>query len=435
MQCVTMPAVKPKVLAPGMYAIDVEPFPPRNRKNREVHLDYLKHLKESVETLCKIVEEARIEKPLDNTLENACFYTKRSQDLVNNSTKASGSKPKSNTKNNRILPAKSDNKKKVEAYPRNNKSKLKQENHVDSSTSSKHCPLVFRLRLLKTYDGESLTAQEFHEKNIVVKRRNCTLVEVARTMLIFYKALMFLWAEDVATAALCYPTNDSEDLGKLKAKANIGIFVGYAPNRKGPVPHTPAVYVPVISTGTPSSTTIDQDASSLSHSPSSSEVQPPISHQGVAAGPTFEDNPFAQAEDDPFVNVFALEPSSEASSSGDVSSAESNQVIQPHNHLGKWSKDHPMDNVIIKPKNFKTAMAEACWFKAMQEEIHKFDRLQVWELVPKLDYVMIIALKWIYKVKLDEYGNVLKNKARLVAKGYRQEEGIDLRNHLHQLHR
>ncbi|GKG01446.1 retrovirus-related pol polyprotein from transposon TNT 1-94, partial [Tanacetum coccineum] len=38
---------------------------------------------------------------------------------------------------------------------------------------------------------------------------------------------------------------------------------------------------------------------------------------------------------------------------------------------------------------------------------------------------MIITLKWIYKVKLDEYDDVLKNKARLVAKGYRQEEGID----------
>ncbi|GJX45960.1 retrovirus-related pol polyprotein from transposon TNT 1-94 [Tanacetum coccineum] len=63
--------------------------------------------------------------------------------------------------------------------------------------------------------------------------------------------------------------------------------------------------------------------------------------------------------------------------------------------------------------------------QAMQEEIHEFDRLQVWELVPKPDCVMIIALKWIYKVKLDEYGDVLKNKARLVAKGYRQEEGID----------
>ncbi|GKD48883.1 hypothetical protein Tco_1277859 [Tanacetum coccineum] len=82
MQCVTMTAVKPKVFAPSMYAIDVKPIPPRNKNNREVHLDYLKHLKESVETLREIVEEARIEKPLDNALEYACFYTKRSQELL-----------------------------------------------------------------------------------------------------------------------------------------------------------------------------------------------------------------------------------------------------------------------------------------------------------------------------------------------------------------
>ncbi|GKF88805.1 hypothetical protein Tco_0262768, partial [Tanacetum coccineum] len=47
----------------------------------------------------------------------------------------------------------------------------------------------------------------------------------------------------------------------------------------------------------------------------------------------------------------------------------------------------------------------------MQDEIYEFDRLQVWELVPQLDCVMIITLKWIYKVKLDEYGELLKNKA------------------------
>nr|GEU47155.1 retrovirus-related Pol polyprotein from transposon TNT 1-94 [Tanacetum cinerariifolium] len=70
-------------------------------------------------------------------------------------------------------------------------------------------------------------------------------------------------------------------------------------------------------------------------------------------------------------------------------------------------------------------MDEACWFEAIQEEIHEFDRLQLWELVLKPNYVMIIALKYIYKVKLDEYGDVLKNKAWLVAKGYRQEEGIN----------
>ncbi|GKC88649.1 retrovirus-related pol polyprotein from transposon TNT 1-94, partial [Tanacetum coccineum] len=61
----------------------------------------------------------------------------------------------------------------------------------------------------------------------------------------------------------------------------------------------------------------------------------------------------------------------------------------------------------------------------MQEELNEFERLEVWELVPRLDKVMIITLKWIYKVKLDEMGGIPKNKARLVARGYHQEEGID----------
>ncbi|GJU92425.1 retrovirus-related pol polyprotein from transposon TNT 1-94 [Tanacetum coccineum] len=123
-------------------------------------------------------------------------------------------------------------------------------------------------------------------------------------------------------------------------------------------PVSPAPTVPVNSAGTPSSTTIDQVEPSLSHSPSSSVLQSLSSHQGVAAGSTIiQDNPFAPVNNNPFVNVFAPEPSSEASSSGDV---------------------------------------------CLVESTH-----------------------WIYKVKLDEYGDVLKNKERLVAKGYRQEEGID----------
>ncbi|GJW89690.1 retrovirus-related pol polyprotein from transposon TNT 1-94 [Tanacetum coccineum] len=72
------------------------------------------------------------------------------------------------------------------------------------------------------------------------------------------------------------------------------------------------------------------------------------------------------------------------------------------------------------------AVIEDCWFQAMQDEIHEFDRLEVWELVPRPIYVMVIRSKsWIYNVSLMEFGDVLKNKARLVAKGYRQEEGID----------
>ncbi|GJU60465.1 retrovirus-related pol polyprotein from transposon TNT 1-94 [Tanacetum coccineum] len=70
-------------------------------------------------------------------------------------------------------------------------------------------------------------------------------------------------------------------------------------------------------------------------------------------------------------------------------------------------------------------MTKPSWIDAMQEEVHEFQRLEVWELVSCPDKVLLIKLKWIYKVKTDEFGRVLKNKARLVAQGFRQEEGID----------
>ncbi|GJW44501.1 retrovirus-related pol polyprotein from transposon TNT 1-94 [Tanacetum coccineum] len=82
-------------------------------------------------------------------------------------------------------------------------------------------------------------------------------------------------------------------------------------------------------------------------------------------------------------------------------------------------------NTIVEPKNYKEALKESCWSEAMQEEIHEFDRLQVWKLVPRPNFIKLINLKWIFKVKLDKFGGVLKNKTRLVDKGYRQEDGID----------
>ncbi|GJY28301.1 retrovirus-related pol polyprotein from transposon TNT 1-94 [Tanacetum coccineum] len=200
------------------------------------------------------------------------------------------------------------------------------------------------------------------------------------------------------------------------------------PRAVRPVYLAPTVLVSVNSAGTPSSTTIDQDAPSPSHSPSSSALQSLSLHQGIVVESTLiEDNPFALVDNNHFINVSAPEPSPEASLSGDLSSAESLYVSQTLHHLGKWSKDHLLDNIIgnpswlvstrkqlatdalwclfnsvlskVEPKNFKSTITEDCWFQAMQDEIHKFDRLQ--------------------------YGDVLKNKTRLVAKGYRQEEGID----------
>ncbi|GJR90107.1 uncharacterized mitochondrial protein-like protein [Tanacetum coccineum] len=79
----------------------------------------------------------------------------------------------------------------------------------------------------------------------------------------------------------------------------------------------------------------------------------------------------------------------------------------------------------VKPKTYKDALTQSCWIKAMQEELNEFECLEVWELIPRPNKVMVITLKWIYKVKLDELGGILQNKARLVARGYRQEEEIN----------
>nr|GEX55149.1 hypothetical protein [Tanacetum cinerariifolium] len=74
--------VKPKVLARGRHAIDVEPIVPRLRNNRDAHLDYLRHLKENVEIIRDIVEEAKVVRPLDRSIVSACRYAKHSQKLL-----------------------------------------------------------------------------------------------------------------------------------------------------------------------------------------------------------------------------------------------------------------------------------------------------------------------------------------------------------------
>ncbi|GJS61165.1 putative reverse transcriptase domain-containing protein [Tanacetum coccineum] len=211
------------------------------------------------------------------------------------------------------------------------------------------------------------------QQNSVVKRQNHTLVEAARTMLIFSKALLFLWAEALIAMA-SEPISSGPGPKLLTPKTissglvpNIPSSTPYVPPTKNdweilfqpmfdeylnPSPsvdcQVPAVPAPetAISTGTPSSTTIDQDALS------------------TKADHYIE---VAHMDNNPFVEFLIPKPSSKESSTQ--------------------------------------------------------------ELVPRPDCVMIITLKWIYKVKLDELGGVLKNKARLVARGYHQEEGIDFKKY------
>ncbi|GJU55066.1 integrase, catalytic region, zinc finger, CCHC-type containing protein [Tanacetum coccineum] len=388
--------------------------------------------------------------------------------------------------------------------------------------------LQVTVRRIRTDNGTEFvnqTLREYYEKtgifhetsvarspqqNGVVERRNRTLIEAAHIMLIFAKAPLFLWVEAVATAcytqnrsiiclrhsktpyellhdkppdlsffhvfgALCYPTNDSENLGKLQPKADIDfdeltamafeqsssglafhgmthaiISSGLVPNHTLSTPPVPPSQidwdilfqlmfdellaplpsvdlpapediapvmeveapVPAVSTDSPSSTTVDQDAPS------------PIAHMG----------------NDPYFGVLIPEVPSDQSSSSDSIHTSVHPDHQNPEHNSKWTKDHPLENIIgaLERPTYKDALTQSCWIEAMQEELNEFERLKVWELVPRPDKVMVITLKWIYKVKLDELGGILnykvkldelggilKNKARLVAPGYRQKEGID----------
>nr|GEV07899.1 hypothetical protein [Tanacetum cinerariifolium] len=146
------------------------------------------------------------------------------------------------------------------------------------------------------------------------------------------------------------------------------------------------------STGSPSLTLVDQDAPSPSKSQTTLETQFAIIPQDVE-----EDNidmEVAHMGNDPLFGVPMPE----------VTSAQSSSTLSP---------------------NTFDDLTQYCWIEAMQEELNEFERLEVGELVPRPDKVMVITLKWIYKVKLDELGGILKNKARLVARVYRQEKGID----------
>ncbi|GKD36990.1 retrovirus-related pol polyprotein from transposon TNT 1-94, partial [Tanacetum coccineum] len=144
------------------------------------------------------------------------------------------------------------------------------------------------------------------------------------------------------------------------------------------------------------STSIDQDASSTSIPSTQEKEHSPNIFQGFEESPktlTFHNDPLHE----------------DLTSQG--SSSNVRQTHTPFEHL--------------EPKNFKQAMTEPSWINTMQEKIHEFERLQVWELVPCPDKVMLIKLKWIYNVKTEEFGRVLKNKARLVTQGFRKDEGIN----------
>ncbi|KAI3735652.1 hypothetical protein L6452_15160 [Arctium lappa] len=135
---------------------------------------------------------------------------------------------------------------------------------------------------------------------------------------------------------------------------------------------------------------------------------------------------------------------------GHVDADTSHQTYQPHPHTTKWTRAHPLHQIIgdpstpvqtrsttandclfssflshIEPSTVSEALNDPDWVIAMQEELNQFETLKVWRLVSRPKNKTVIGTKWIFKNKKDENGIIVRNKARLVAKGYRQQEGID----------
>ncbi|GKF08113.1 hypothetical protein Tco_0042337, partial [Tanacetum coccineum] len=217
--------------------------------------------------------------------------------------------------------------------------------------------------------------------------------------------------------ALCYLTNDSEDLGKLKPKADIGIFIGLVPNSASSTSSNPqskkdldilfqpmfdeylkpqpsavsttlsAATLPPDTARTTSLISIDQDAPSPSTTPNTKTISTPIQDANFE-DPNQEDED-AEFNSGIFTNLFAPRDTSsvESLSSRIVDTSNMNTLQQSHSHTRRWTKDHPLVTIIgnpskpvstrrqlatdgiwcyfpafltkVEPKNYKEAMKES----------------------------------------------------------------------------
>ncbi|GAU49150.1 hypothetical protein TSUD_87330 [Trifolium subterraneum] len=110
-----------------------------------------------------------------------------------------------------------------------------------------------------------------------------------------------------------------------------------------------------------------------------------------------------------------LDPGSSCNTEDDVRTRKALQDVETN--LGLISQ--------IEPRSINEAIIDESWIEAMKEELHQFEKNEVWNLVPSPEDNSIIGTRWVFRNKLDENGKVVRNKARLVAQGYNQQEGID----------
>ncbi|GJS54715.1 hypothetical protein Tco_0628077 [Tanacetum coccineum] len=310
------------------------------KNNKDAHEYYLKHTMEQAAILREIVEQAKSLNPLDSA----------SYSALSRSTKSSRSKSTNNTKNDRILHISSSTQKKnkVEDHSRIVKSSLNKSNCVvkpSGNASVQHSKLNTNSELISNSKSVMKAKIEWSMepfrkvftkigynwrptgRTFTLVGNACPLTRITATNkvplreLVLLKKLIYLY--HIIFGALCYPNIDSENLGKLQAKADIA---------------------PVESTGSPFSTTVDQDAPS----PSTSQTTPQSQSQTIplCAEEESHDLEVAHMSNNLYFGIPILETVSEESLSPDVIPAIMHSDAPILEHLSKWTKYHSLQNII-----------------------------------------------------------------------------------------
>nr|GEZ43978.1 hypothetical protein [Tanacetum cinerariifolium] len=235
----------------------------------------------------------------------------------------------------------------------------------------------------------------------------------------------------------CYLLNDYDDVGKLKEKGDIGVFIGYSKdsaafriyNKRTRKIHesvnimkssttnveTSNVEIPsnVKAVFHESSESFQEESSSSSLDENiqqiSEEVRVPSSNTQSILNNMIPNVDEASTSHNVFNGRLEDAYFDASTSFHDLSNVHT--FYQPYPHEKKWTKDHPLHRII-------EALRDADWVSAMQEELDQFARLKVWRLVPRPKGKNIIKTKWIFKNKKDESSLVIRNKARLVVTSF-----------------
>nr|GFA38572.1 retrovirus-related Pol polyprotein from transposon TNT 1-94 [Tanacetum cinerariifolium] len=231
----------------------------------------------------------------------------------------------------------------------------------------------------------------------------------------------------------CYLLNDYEDVGKLKGKGDIGVFVGYSKeyaafriyNKRTPKIHESVnVNFDEISEMASKQFSLELGLSNLNKMIKSSNLS--VSQVDEASKKDLEDL-FQDFYDEYFDSSKIMK-----SSTTNVETPITEEVFHEVSELfqGESSSSSLNDDAQQIPKEVilpqtSTQSIPINMVSAMQEELDQFARLKVWRLVPQPEGKSFIKTKWIFKNKNNESSLVIRNKARLVAVGYSQQEGID----------